>query len=235
MKKISSFGLMLFFVTACSDTPPSSSTAPENNLQRAVAPQPIQVLRGMYAAGPQGNSFYTCSDGKMYRVNGQPASLDSLYESARGPAPYDGESVYAVVEGRFGTSDNTLTISRVDSMAGHSVFNTCLPFDFWCTGTEPFWRLLISEQEAGFGFKLIGEDRGQIFPWRAAKTDGRTWTYESSDPATGQKLKVVVRKTACSDGMSDRRFNYAAEINLGAYTLRGCAVRYGETVVARGE
>lgn len=234
MQKISSFGLMLLFATACSDTPPGPGTAPENNLQRAVALQPLQVLRGMYSAGSQGSSFYACSDGKTYRVSGRPAGLDSLYESARGPAPYDGESVYAVVEGRFGANDNTLTISRVDSMAGHSVFNTCLPYDFWCTGTEPFWRLLISEREAGFGFKLIGEERGRTFPWSAAKTDGNTWTYESADPATRQKLKVVVRKTPCSDGMSDRRFNYAAEITLGTSTFRGCAVRSGESVV-RGE
>lgn len=251
MPKTLLFIFIILFLAACADTPPAGTTADKlkadslpaatdtviNSQPRSIAPPTLQIMRGLYRPDPKGNSFYDCTSGKTYRVNTQPPRLDSLYRQACQPAPYDNESVYAVLRGYVmplptgasaETGDGSLNITGIDTMSAKTMFNTCLAYDFWCIGTEPFWGLLISEKEAGLFLKNMGDDRGRRFAWAAPKIKGDSWTYTTTDPKTGEKVNVVIRKTPCSDGMSDRRYNYAVEVRIGGQVLRGCAVRYGE-------
>lgn len=250
MQKSLFIGIATLFFFACSDAPAPGiqkpaqtdttvALAPPTEAQErgVAAPPPVtQSLRGMYKSGADGASFYDCTAGKTYAVRGRPVELDSLYYEACQPAPYENESVYAVVRGQLTPVpagqpvDGVLRITGIDTITAKTMFNTCLAYDFWCLGTEPFWGLLISENEAGLFLKNIGEERGRRFTWAAPKVQGNTWTYSASDPATREKVNVVVRKTPCSDGMSDRRYNYAVELRIGEQTLKGCAVRYGERI-----
>ena len=86
-------------------------------------------------------------------------------------------------------------------------------------GTEPFWSLKIE----GMRFRLSRPSQpdltaeapgAQMSPGRAV------WEAKAAD---GQTLKVTIYNGDCSDGMSDRRYPMAAEIQLGQETLRGCA------------
>jgi uncharacterized membrane protein len=36
-------------------------------------------------------------------------------------------------------------------------------------------------------------------------------------------LRLTLRKAACSDGMSDRRYPFTAEVEAGGEMLKGCA------------
>lgn len=250
MQKSFFIGITALFFFACSEKPvPGSNIStqtdttttqapqPESQERSAAAPPPaILSLRGMYKSGVDGASFYDCNTGKTFAVRGRPVELDSLYYEACQPAPYENESVYAVVRGQLTPVpagqpvDGVLRITGIDTITAKTMFNTCLAYDFWCLGTEPFWGLLISEKEAGLFLKDIGEERGRRFSWATPKVQGDTWTYSTSDPVNREKVNVVVRKTPCSDGMSDRRYNYAVEIRIGKRVLNGCAVRYGERV-----
>lgn len=253
MPKTLLFAFIILILAACTDTPPTGT--PANKLQadslpaaadtvinsqpRSIAPPTLQIMRGMYRSDPRGNIFYDCTTGKTYRVNAQPPTIDSLYRQACQPAPYENESVYAVLRGYVisqssgasaETGESGLNITGIDTMSAKTMFNTCLAYDFWCMGTEPFWGLLISEKEAGLFLKNMGDGRGRRFAWAAPKVKGDSWTYTTSDLDTREKVSVVVRKTPCSDGMSDRRYNYAVEVRIGDQVLRGCAVRFGERV-----
>ncbi len=250
MQKSLFIGITALFFFACSERPaPSSNASSQTDTAISLAPQQegqergvaapppaIQSLRGMYRSGSEGASFYDCAAGKTYAVRGRPVELDSLYYEACQPAPYENESVYAAVRGEITPVppgqpvDGVLRITGIDTITAKTMFNTCLPFDFWCLGTEPFWGLLISEKETGLFLKDIGRERGRRFAWATPKVQGDSWTYTTSDPATREKVSVIVRKTPCSDGMSDRRYNYAVEIRIGEQVLRGCAIRYGERV-----
>lgn len=232
MKKICGFSFIVLLAAACTRGPapasaPSADSPAASPAQReAAAPPPaVQSLRGMYRAVSGGPTFYDCTSAKNYRVTEAPTTLDSLYREACAPAPYAGETVFAVLQGRINTAEGTLAIDRVETVAAKNRNNTCLPYDFWCIGTEPFWRLLISEQEGGLFLKLIGEEQGRSFPWVAAQTGAGAWTYTSTNPATQQTLKVIIRKETCTDGMSDQSYDYSAELHLGKQTLRGCAMR----------
>lgn len=248
MQKSLFIGITALFFFACSERPaPSSNASSQTDTAISLAPQQegqergvaapppaIQSLRGMYRSGSEGASFYDCAADKTYAVKGRPVELDSLYYEACQPAPYENESVYAVVRGQLTPVppgqpvDGVLRITGIDTITAKTMFNTCLPFDFWCLGTEPFWGLLISEKETGLFLKDIGRERGRRFAWATPKVQGDSWTYTTSDPATREKVSVIVRKTPCSDGMSDRRYNYAVELRVGEQVLKGCAIRYGE-------
>lgn len=93
--------------------------------------------------------------------------------------------------------------------------------DFSASGTEPFWRIDIK----GTDVTLIGPITEQIeAPHTAtnaglAASDGAaTWTAQAGTTP----VVVKVTKGECSDGMSDLKYPYAAEVTWGAQTLKGC-------------
>lgn len=86
-------------------------------------------------------------------------------------------------------------------------------------GTEPVWGVEIKPDELVF----TGVDRAEIrAPHGGAVLEGATAVISSTD-ATGQTLVLRLDAGACSDGMSDRVYSLAAEVRLGAETLKGCA------------
>ncbi len=231
MKKILGIGLCLFLAAACENNTSSQGAASNAFQAQETAPAQIQTLRGMYKkTGGQGR-FYDCANGKSYPATDATNTLDSLYRAACEPAPYDSESVYAEVHGRFVSpltpgDAGALVITQINLLRPKNRENTCIPYDFWCLGTEPFWHVLISETEGGIFLKMLGETRGRVFSWSAPQKNGDVWTYNTTETQTGEKLRVTVRQEVCSDGMSDQQFGYTVALILGEKTLSGCAERW---------
>ena len=81
-------------------------------------------------------------------------------------------------------------------------------------GTEPFWGGRIGAD----GITLSGADRPERrfgTPPVQSRPDGLV--YEAPE------VRIALTPGACSDGMSDRRYPYAAQVRLGGEVLRGCA------------
>ncbi|HMX41918.1 MAG TPA: hypothetical protein PKD78_16390 [Saprospiraceae bacterium] len=221
-------------LTGCTDSPPTADAT--NRLMQSTA-QPA-TLRGLYQQTAQGRFLTDCAE--MARAAGghmratpvldQTGRLDSLYRAATQPAPIPEESVYAVLHGSL--SEGTLTVTRIDTLQGKNMLSTCPPYDFWCSGTEPFWSLQISAAEGGIFLKNMADERGSAYVWSAPTTDGKnSWVYRAAPKNAADAsapIQVTVRRQPCSDGMSDLRFDYTSEVKIGATVLRGCAVRYGE-------
>lgn len=208
--------LMAFVGWQCKQTPKTPAAAES-------APPATTTLRGHFSMTDQGAALRACPDGKSYRISDASGQLDSLYQLACMPAPVPGEAVYAVLTGVLSDDGQTLTVQHADTLTSKGPRNACLGWEFWASGTEPFWSLQISEAEGGLFFKDIGQEEGQAFAWKAPKTDGKSmWTYESGD------LKVVIKKAECSDGMSELKYSYSAELTIAGRKLRGCAIRSGE-------
>lgn len=78
-----------------------------------------------------------------------------------------------------------------------------------CSGTEPFWTLFMEEEddyfvEPGATARVIRRQKEL-----AGNGAGFAVTY-ARDP--GEHLALSVRRAACSDGMSDREFGFAASL-----------------------
>lgn len=226
--------ISFLLLMGCADGPPTADTT--NRLTQSTA-QPA-TLRGLYQQTAQGRFLTDCEEiaqaagGHISStsVRDQTGRLDSLYRAATQPAPIPDESVYAVLHGSL--SEGTLTVTRIDTLQGKNMLSPCPPYDFWCSGTEPFWSLQISEMEGGIFLKNMGEERGTAYVWSAPATDGKSsWVYRAAPKNAADAstpIQVTVRRQPCSDGMSDLKFDYSSEVKIGSTVLRGCAVRYGE-------
>lgn len=234
--------LLLTLFTACTErrkTSPADSPATSPDTPQLVRQTPVaasQIYRGLVVIGNEVNTFRDCTSGKTYWFADETQSLHSIYDSVVQPVRYPYEAVYAVVQGTLGQRETvgyaseyegTLRISRVDTLQGKNRFMPCFSYEFWLSGTEPFWSLQISEAENGIFFEDIGRDQYGVFPYVKPTVKGNTWTYNARNVA-GQMLRIVLKKETCSDGMSDLVYNYSADVRFNNATFHGCAVRYGE-------
>jgi uncharacterized membrane protein len=87
-------------------------------------------------------------------------------------------------------------------------------------GTEPFWALSIQ----GTTLTLTRPDQPvvtAIAPGAVIQPNQASWTGKMAD---GQEMKVTLYASACSDGMSDHTYGFAAEVDVpGGSPLSGCA------------
>lgn len=89
--------------------------------------------------------------------------------------------------------------------------------DFSARGNEPFWRIDIK----GSDIVLTRPDAPATTATNAglAATDGQaTWTAQAGATA----VMVSVTRGDCSDGMSDLKYGYTAQVTWGDETLKGC-------------
>lgn len=92
--------------------------------------------------------------------------------------------------------------------------------DFDALGTEPFWSVKVRAT----GLTLSRPDHPDVLASGASrKVEGETGVFD----AMGDSQRLVLRLTPgeCSDGMSDRRYAYFAEVRVGEHLLKGCAAR----------
>lgn len=86
--------------------------------------------------------------------------------------------------------------------------------DLDAVGTEPFWSLAIRKDT----LTLSRPDAPDLIaPAGPPRMQGASAVWTS--PA----MTVTLSKADCSDGMSDRKFPFAAQVRLGANVLDGCA------------
>jgi len=97
-------------------------------------------------------------------------------------------------------------------------------------GTEPFWNLAIR----GTTLTLTRPNQptlAAVAPGAVIAPDESSWTGKLAD---GRELKVALYASACSDGMSDHAYPYAAEVSLpGESPLSGCADKTAALAKAR--
>ncbi|KQY95750.1 hypothetical protein ASD21_04360 [Caulobacter sp. Root1455] len=91
--------------------------------------------------------------------------------------------------------------------------------DFRLVGTEPFWGGRI--QDDGLTLSRAGQpDVGAANTGVRLEGDAGVWGVGG--------LVFKLRPEPCSDGMSDRRYGYRAEVTINGQVLKGCAARPAE-------
>lgn len=92
--------------------------------------------------------------------------------------------------------------------------------DFDAVGTEPFWNVKVRPG----GLTLARPDQPKVAPANpGVRVDGDQAVWDGS--AGEQRLVLRLTPGECSDGMSDRRYSYMAEVWIDGETLKGCAAR----------
>lgn len=95
---------------------------------------------------------------------------------------------------------------------------------FTVVGAEPFWNVEINQSGITYS---TPEPKKVMFPSVAPlSAEGRP-----ADNVRVYRLKgmtggtLVIRKGACSDTMSDRKYDYSATMILGDTVKEGCAIK----------
>lgn len=196
---------------------------------------PVGTFTGLIRYDKGICNFTDCTTKALYLICDSTMSIPGYYKKACQPAECPDESVFAIVKARlFKGADphsdpGILAIIGIDSMAGQNWSNTCVPYEFWCTGTEPFWSLHISKAEQGLFFKNMGDETGKTFDWSPPVQSGNTLTYTVKNRIDSREtMTVTITKEACNDGMSDLNFNYSATLKSGKEGWKGCGVKWGE-------
>jgi uncharacterized membrane protein len=90
-------------------------------------------------------------------------------------------------------------------------------------GTEPFWNVEIAGGTVTYASADKPTPRSAPVFRHAAEG-----VLTMSGTLGKEALRLTVRRGACSDGMSDRRYPFALDLTLGSRALHGCAYPTGE-------
>lgn len=230
--------------TAETDGTQTGSSHPPETVQSSDAQEPRQsrIFRGLYISRNEVSTFRDCTNPEsVYWLEDESKKLAPAYKKTTGYLAYPYESIYVEVKGYLKGKSNTgyaeeyqnvLIVTDLITSKQKSISSDCFAFEFIAVGNEPFWSLDIIPSEKIIALKDVGVEKTYVFPFKAAKVVGNTFTYQTTNDRK-QTLKAIIIKEPCSDGMSDRKYNYSAQVTINGKTLKGCAFTKREKVVMR--
>ena len=106
--------------------------------------------------------------------------------------------------------------------------NDCISFEYWCIGNEPFWQLQISEKENLIDFYDPMEQKTIHFNYIKSENKNESLNYSVKNESN--TIGIKIKKEKCSDGISEKKYNYSVTVILNHKTYKGCAVAFGEKI-----
>lgn len=192
------------------------------------------LVNGIYTYSRELSSFLECGNDSTTYWLADPDSLLGTEAREFQFFPTDRNSVFAELEAvklpsQEGESlaaqyDSTLKVIRVLNVSAKSFQTDCFPFDFWCLGNEPFWSVEISGGENIIRLYDLGTESAYYYQYVEPAVEGNTHTYDIPAEAEQPPMKITVKEENCSDGMSDRTYDYSVTVSTGDRTLEGCAI-----------
>ncbi len=224
----------------CTESPKPASPAPNTPVngaegQKGIAAAPTAAtFKGIIRIGDEQRKFVDCATGKTYWLDDKTGQLVKKAAAATEPIHWDGEASFGTLSGKLmgkakgghaAECDDVLAVEKVDSVAGISAENFCLPFNFICHGTEPFWNLIISEGLQAIVLEDIAEGKARVFPWTEPEKQKNGSYLCTSTDAAGNKIRILVKPEKTGDGMADTVFDHSVLVAIGKKTWKGVAVK----------
>ncbi len=220
MKKIFIlYSLFLFSCTTNVETPKQEDTLVSPEKAEAKKANELKTFKGMYIEG----KFYDCDNNAVFDVVGSVDKIDSIYKAIL--KPYLRQKIVVEFEGVVIDNSNII-IKKIISAEQKYYKNVCIPYDFWCVGNEPFWQVQISAKENLIDFYDPMNQKYYSFNYMVSKVENKIAIYQAQTKS--DTIKITINKGKCNDGMSDKEYNYSAEILLNGKKFKGCAIKYGE-------
>jgi len=224
MRKLLLFIIPVFSFTNCTINNSDTTTNPlvdSVSISKDTTLE-IKTHKGLYNVSSK--SILLC-DGKQMNVVDETKSIDTLI-AAKFPLGYVEQSVYVEVNAIAQPKD--FVIKEVIKIEYKNFRNTCIAYDYWCMGTEPFWTIQISKKENLIDFYEPMEQKTYHFKYNEPVVEKNGIIYKSKN--NSNQIRIQLKNEPCSDGMSEKNFIHSAEINLNGNTFRGCAIKFGEPI-----
>jgi uncharacterized membrane protein len=222
--------LMMFSCNIKQDT--SSKAGSTNILGQNDTLHIIKEFSGLLINHSPEKQFISCDNIEMIHLLEKNDQTDTILKSIL-PNALDGESIFLQMQAEIKPSSDKkyadiLSIKKFIKAAQKSYLNTCIPYDFWCKGNEPFWQLQISEKENLIDFYDPMQQKTTHFPYSKQEIKDGILQYNSKDEKLKNNILIKIKKERCSDGMSEKQYDYSVEVVLNGSNYKGCALKYGE-------
>jgi uncharacterized membrane protein len=190
----------------------------------------VKDLKGIYENTSR--TFRDCGHPELiYKVKDL-TELNASYKKIL-PNAYASEAIYLEVNAEVSGIDSKiyageLEIKKINKAEQKNYQNTCIPYEFWGNGTEPFWSLQISKTENLIDYYNPMEQKTIHYLYADPKEETGVIIYNSTEENNPKnKIQISIRKEKCSDGMSDKEYGYRMDV-ITDRRLSGCAVKFGE-------
>ncbi|HYH57303.1 MAG TPA: hypothetical protein VD772_11865, partial [Anseongella sp.] len=191
------------------------------------------TLKGIYTYGEEISRFMECGNDSTSYWLSDPDSLLAPKAKEFEFFAQAWNSVYTELEavklprsqeGFAAEYDSLLEVVDVLAVEAKSFRTECFPYDFWCLGNEPFWSVEISGSENLVRLTDLGTESAYYYQYAEPSVEGDVYTYAIPAEAKQPPVKILIKKEECSDGMSERRYDYSVRVEAGDRTLNGCAI-----------
>ncbi|MEZ4959723.1 MAG: hypothetical protein R2830_07895 [Saprospiraceae bacterium] len=198
----------------------------------------VKEFQGLYVFNAEMSTFRDCSMPEaIYYAVDETGDIEKNYRRLL-RAGYPGQAIYAELKGYqtdyFGSRTlpsnfaGYFIVTEIIELEEKNYRNTCIPYDYWALGTEPFWAAQISSKEAVIEFKEAESGGTRMFAYAKPIEEDTATIYTAINQDTGDNIRITVKETPCSDGMSDVQYNYSVSLAVNGKNFSGCALSFEE-------
>ncbi len=210
------------------------------------SPQTLQAMMpavevaehsGLYVFGAQNSSFRDCAapDARYLVMDETGGNLEKTYRRLL-KYPYPNQPVFAQMKGfkapYYGNQAlpssfaGFFVVSEIIEMKVKNFRNTCIPYEFWALGTEPFWQAQVSEAEGIIEYRGMDDDRTKYFAYHPPVLEDSLKIYTGVNQDSGDNIRIVVENKPCGDGMSDTKYRMRVKLTMNGRELNGCGIPF---------
>ncbi len=194
--------------------------------------------RGLFVFDGNDSSFRDCAapDARYLVVDESGGQLEQHYRRLL-KYPYPNQPIVAAVKGfvtpYFGSHElpddrkGFLVVSGVTSAETKNFRNTCIPYDFWALGNEPFWYAQVSEAEGVIEYRGMDDERTKVFAYQPPVEEKGVKIFTGINQDSGDNIRLAVDSLSCSDGMSDRTYKLGVKLTINGKEVNGCGIPFG--------
>jgi len=215
---------------------PLQNNSPQT-LKTLMPPAKVEEATGLYIFASQNSRFRDCAepDANYFVVDETGGSLEKKYRSLI-KYPYPDQAAVAKLKGYKAAYHANLTlpngfagffvVNEMLEMEQKNFRNTCIPYEFWAVGTEPFWQAEISAAEGVIEYRGMDDEQTKVFAYQSPTIEDSVKIYTGVNQDSGDNIRIEVSKKPCSDGMSDRNYRLQVKLNVNGKEMNGCGIPY---------
>lgn len=192
------------------------------------------IYEGVYVFNLHEQSFRSCKNpDSLYWIVDETKELKELYKKIF-PEKNAYSSAYIKVKGEVAANTDKSTAEKfprsfvvydVLTIERKNYENTCVPYDFWCIGSDPGWSLQISAKEKLIEFNLSSEKKIYYFEYIEPKEAEGQIIYETHNNIQRYLIKIKIKNEKCENKTSGKNYDYSVEVELNDGKIyRGCGI-----------
>lgn len=193
--------------------------------------------RGLYVFDSKNSTFRDCStpDDTYLAVDETGGNLEKNYRRLL-KFPYPNQPIYAEVKGYkapyygnlqlSGEHAGFFVVTEILDLETKNFRNTCIPYDLWALGTEPFWYAQVSEAEGIIEYRGMDDEQTKVFAFQPPLIEEELTIYTGVNQDSGDNIRISVENKPCSDGMSETTYKLGVRLTINGRELHGCGIPF---------